>query len=98
MNESVNRSDLSKTHYTESLNRLEGEINSINTLRLDWEKYELVEDSLPLSCKKEVNEALIQWIAIRSNMTKLESGETTIENSTIVILDSVSSAIFHIRH
>lgn len=98
LNESVNRSDLSKTHYTESLNRLEGEINSINTLRLDWEKYELVEDSLPLSCKKEVNEALIQWIAIRSNMTKLESGETTIENSTIVILDSVSSAIFHIRH
>lgn len=81
-----------------SLDKLCFLITNINTEHMDWDKNSLKEDSYQLLNKKEAIEALNQWIAIRTNMAKLDGNESSFYNATNNLLDSIASIIFHIRH
>lgn len=81
-----------------SLDRLCGLITNIETRHWDWDSDNLVEDSIQAYNKIAAHRALLKWVDVRSNMAKCVEWERGFNNSTISLLDSISSAIYHIRH
>lgn len=94
----VNTDSISNKSLEKSLDKLYFLIADINIRKLDWDTYDLIEDTFQLSNKKEAVETLNQWIAIRKHMAKLEDDEASFHNATNNLLDSIASIIFHIRH
>lgn len=96
--ESANKPTQLETNNIESLKRLEGAISSINTLHLDWDKDELVEDSLQNENKIGAINALNDWIFTRNKLSQYMKRPTDYRYVTYSTIDSISNIIYKLRY
>lgn len=81
-----------------SLDRLSELITNINIQHWDYDRNILIVDSVQDSNKKSALQALVKWVEIRSDLAESVNDKRSFNNSTISLLDSISSIIYHLSY